>query len=267
MDDKDNLAELQDLGTRLLKTDEYRGIIEKIAHMLVASTFYFAKDRFWYKEDSGTYGCTDTDHGERLIAEDMINETSLDKRAELIKERRYGGLAVANDPKVALSGHPDGSVEKPRQEDQHHNDDGDGKQGVVTRTDSDEMMPTTATANNAVPGRRTISRDSSQTLVSQLSGESSASAATKRNVSIVGLRAQAQGAAQDGHDGLITVEDGDELARRMSATWSLGGAGARIGAVEPNFGSDDSDGPPSEDEEDEDEDEDEEKEQIGRMRK
>ena len=48
MDEKDKLAELQDLGTRLLKTDEYRSTIERIAHMLVASTFYFSKGRFWY---------------------------------------------------------------------------------------------------------------------------------------------------------------------------------------------------------------------------
>lgn len=58
MDEKDKLAELQDLGTRLLKTDEYRSVIEKIAHMLVASTFYFSKERFWYNEDSGTWTCT-----------------------------------------------------------------------------------------------------------------------------------------------------------------------------------------------------------------
>lgn len=41
LDENNRLAQLQDLGTRLLKTDEYRAIIEKIAHMLVASTFYF----------------------------------------------------------------------------------------------------------------------------------------------------------------------------------------------------------------------------------
>ena len=57
LDEKHRLAELQDLGTRLLKTDDYRSIIEKIAHMLVASTFYFVKDRFWYNEDSGTWTC------------------------------------------------------------------------------------------------------------------------------------------------------------------------------------------------------------------
>ena len=58
MDEKDKLAELQDLGTRLLRTDEYRKIIEKITHILVASTFYFSKERFWYDEDSGMWTCT-----------------------------------------------------------------------------------------------------------------------------------------------------------------------------------------------------------------
>ena len=58
MDEKDKLAELQDTGNRLLKTDEYTSIIEKIAHLLIASTFYFAKGCFWYNEDSGTWTCT-----------------------------------------------------------------------------------------------------------------------------------------------------------------------------------------------------------------
>lgn len=57
MDENDKLAELQELGARLLKTDEYRNIVERIAHTLVASTFYFSKERFWYNEDSGTWTC------------------------------------------------------------------------------------------------------------------------------------------------------------------------------------------------------------------
>ena len=57
MDEKDKLAELQDAGNRLLKTDEYAGIIEKVAHMLVASTFYFSKEDFWYNENSGAWTC------------------------------------------------------------------------------------------------------------------------------------------------------------------------------------------------------------------
>ena len=58
MDDKIKLAGLQDIGTQILKTDEYRSIIEKIAHKLVASTFYFAKIRFQYNEEFGTWTCT-----------------------------------------------------------------------------------------------------------------------------------------------------------------------------------------------------------------
>lgn len=53
MDEKAKLSELQDLGTRLLKSDHYRNIIEQIAHRLVASSFYFLKERFWYDEASG----------------------------------------------------------------------------------------------------------------------------------------------------------------------------------------------------------------------
>jgi hypothetical protein len=35
-----------------------------------------------------------------LVMEDSMNATRLDKRAELIRQRRYGALDVANDPKV-----------------------------------------------------------------------------------------------------------------------------------------------------------------------
>ncbi|KAL8762431.1 MAG: hypothetical protein Q9184_001559 [Pyrenodesmia sp. 2 TL-2023] len=290
LDEKDKLAELQDLGTRLLKMYEYRGIIEKIAHMLIPITesmiegminraeFRFSdpinievpapliyttiylKMRGNHNEQASLYPISGFPR--RLIAEDTINETRLDKRAELIKERRYGSLAVANDPKVALSGNRDPAMETPTKDDQDIIDDGVGKESILATTDSAEITPT-ATATTSVTGRRTVSRDSSQTLVSQVSGvSSSASKATRRNVSIIGLRAQAQGAAQDGHDGLITVEDGDKLAGKMSATLSLGGAGAGVGVGEPDCGSDDSDGPPSEDEEDEEgEEEDEEEEE------
>ena len=57
MDEKEKLAELQISGAQLLKTDEYGGVVEKIAHMLVASTFYFSKDRFWYNEKSRAWTC------------------------------------------------------------------------------------------------------------------------------------------------------------------------------------------------------------------
>lgn len=58
LDEKDKLLELQDLGIQLLKTAEYPSIIERIAHMLVASTFYFSKEHFWYNQASGTWTCT-----------------------------------------------------------------------------------------------------------------------------------------------------------------------------------------------------------------
>ena len=201
-----------------------------------------------------------------LIAEDVINgmslvmitkfcllnqksETRLGKRAELIKERRYGGLAVASDPKIALSGHDDHAPES-QTKDTQYNTGKDGEESSLARADSAETTETT-TSTTASTGRTTNSRASSQTLVSQLSGGSSSSAskAVRQRVSIAGLRAQAQVAAQGGHGGPITIVDGDEVARTMSATLSLGSNGVGIGVGEPDFGSDDSDGPPSEGEE------------------
>ena len=57
MDEKERLAELQGLGAQSLKTDEYQSIVEKIAHMLVASTFYFSKERLWYNENTRAWTC------------------------------------------------------------------------------------------------------------------------------------------------------------------------------------------------------------------
>lgn len=205
-----------------------------------------------------------------LIAEDMINgtspamiinihslnhrsETRLDKRAELIKERRYGGLAVASDPKVALSGHDEEVPETPTKETQYNIAE-DGDERVLARADSAKTTNTT-TSTNVTTGPTTISRASSQTLVSQFSGSSSASKAMR--VSIADLRAQAQVVAQDGQRVPIRIEDGDNLARNLSTTLSLGSNGAGIGLGEPDFGSDDSDGPPSEGEEGEEEEDEE----------
>ena len=204
-----------------------------------------------------------------LIAEDMINgtslaviikfhslnpksETRLDKRAELIKERRYGGLAVASDPKVALSGHDDRAPETPTKETPYNTGE-DGEESALARADSAKTTNTT-TSTTASTGRTTNSRASSQTSASQLSGGSSSSAskAARQRFSLADLRAQAQVAAQEGHGVPITIEDGDALARTLSATLSLGSNGVGIGMVgEPDFGSDDSDGPPSEGEEEE----------------
>lgn len=86
-----------------------------------------------------------------LIAEDMINGTSLaviikfhwlnpksvtrlDKRAELIKERRYGGLAVASDPKVASSDHDDHAPKTPTQETPYSTGE-DGEENTLARAD------------------------------------------------------------------------------------------------------------------------------------
>lgn len=203
-----------------------------------------------------------------LIAEDMINgaspamyivfdplsqksETRLDKRAELIKERRYGGLAVASDPKVAISGQDD-SVPKPPTKEIQSNSGEDGEESVLARADSAESTKST-TPTITSTGRTSNSRASSQTLVSQMSGGSSSSAsrAARQHVSIADLRAHAQATVQHGHSGQITIEDGDELARSISKTLLLGSIGVGVRPGDPDFGSDDSDGPPSEREEDE----------------
>ncbi|KAL8843023.1 MAG: hypothetical protein Q9176_002326 [Flavoplaca citrina] len=345
LDEKDRLAELQDLGSRLLKSDEYSSIIERIAHMLVASTFYFFKSRFWYNEDTGTWTCKgsivcrfegkllesrsnmralgdhlrhqqspgyqpyftvkdDVDgpdrhqipitesmiegminraefrfsqpldinvpsslssttiylnmrgiHNEqtslypisgfprKLIAEDMINETRLDRRAELIKERRYGRLAVASDPKVAVSGRRDSAPET-QAEDIQDSTNGDGKGTRLAKTGSAGLSPTTtATMTSA---RRKLPRpDSSRTLVSEKSHKSSStSKSVGSRVSIKELRAQAQSAAQDGRDGRVMIEDGEKLAKTMSVALSLGSTDIGNGMEQPSFDSDDSDGPP-----------------------
>lgn len=75
---------------------------------------------------------------------------------------------------------------------------------------------------------------------------SSASKAVRQRVSIADLRAQAQVAAQDGNGGPIAIEDGDELGSTMSATLLFGSNEVDVGVGKPDFGSDDSDGPPSE---------------------
>ena len=199
-----------------------------------------------------------------LIAEDKINgtslavimkfrslnpksETRLDKRAELIKERRYGGLAVASDPKVALSGHDDGAPETPTKE-TPYNAGEDGEETTLARADSAKTTNTT-TLTTSSTGKMTNSRASSQTLASQLSSGSSSSVSTaaRHRVSIADLRAQAQFAAENGHGSPIAIKDEDVLARTISATLSLGRNGVSSG--EPDFGSDDSDGPPSDGEE------------------
>ena len=184
----------------------------------------------------------------------MLNrdlETRLDKRAELIKERRYGGLAVASGTNVALSAHSDNAPEKPNNDTQYNTGENGEEINLAKAEGAEKAGSRTSIASSTK--RTTSSRASSQTLVPQLSGESSSSAskAVRQRISIADLRAQAQAAAQDGSGGLITIEDGDELAKSMSAMLSLGSNVAGIGTEGPNFGSDDSDGPPSEEEEEE----------------
>ena len=201
-----------------------------------------------------------------LIAEDMINgtflpmiitfrllnpksESRLDKRAELIKERRYGVLAVASDPSIAMSDYDDHALVTITEEAQHKNGK-EGEENALARADSAESAPIATTTST---GRTSNSRASSQTLTSQLSGGSSSSTskAAGQHVSIADLRAQARSVAQEGHANPITIVDGDELAKSMSATLALGSSGVGTGVLGPDFGSDDSDGPPAEgDEED-----------------
>ncbi|KAI9691461.1 MAG: hypothetical protein M1822_007532 [Bathelium mastoideum] len=360
MDEKHKLAQLQDVGTRLLKTDKYRSLIERIAHMLVASTFYFSKKRFWYNEHSGTWTCTgrivcrfegklsescnnmralgdylrhqqisgyqpfftvkdDVDDPDRnqipitesmiggmanraefrfndpinidvpsqlssttiylrmrgihseqtsyypisgfprsLIAEDMINglslplsarqhllnkesETRLDKRAELIKERRYGGLVVASDPKVAQPRSGDHVPEMTTEETQDAADE-DGEESTPVRAEGPGNTDT-ATTTTAATRRASNSQASSQTLYSQQSGGSSSSApkTVRQRVSIADIRAQ----AQDSPGSPIIIKDDEQLARNLS-TFSLGSNRIGLNGGASDLDSDDSDGPPSE---------------------
>lgn len=230
----------------------------------VSSTTIYLKMRGIHSEKTSLYPISGFPRS--LIAEDMIkrtslvvtiklhsliqkSETRLEKRAELIKERRYGVLAVASDPNVALSGHSDDAPEISKRDTQYKTGE-DGEDVTLARAERDENTGA-GTSTTASTGRATNSRTSSQILVSRKSGDSSSSASKVvcQRVSIADLRAQAQVAAQDGHDGLITIEDGDELGKTMSMALSLGSNGAGIATKEPDFGSDDSDGPPSDEEE------------------
>ena len=230
----------------------------------VSSTTIYLKMRGVHSEQTSLYPISGFPRN--LIAEDMIkgtslamtiklhsliqkSETRLGKRAVLIKERRYGVLAVASDPNVALSGHSDDASETPERDTQYNTGE-DGKDITLARAERAENTGTRASVT-ASTGRATNSRTSSQILVSQPSGDSSPSAskAVCQRVSIADLRTQDQVAAQDGQDGSITIEGGDELAKTMSVMLPLGSNGAGIAMKEPDFGSDDSDGPPFDEEE------------------
>ena len=133
----------------------------------------------------------------------------------------------------------------------------DGEESSQTRRESAETKGT-ATTTTASSRRTSHKRASSQTLASQLSGSSSSSApkVVSHSVSITDLRAQAQIPTQDddgGCGGPIIIKDGDKLAENASAMMSLSSNGIGFSIMEPDFGSDDSDGPPSEVEEEEEE--------------
>ena len=59
LDDKNKLTEVQTKTEKLLRTGEYKSMIEKVAHKLIASTFYFLKDeRIACEDDSNWFICT-----------------------------------------------------------------------------------------------------------------------------------------------------------------------------------------------------------------
>ena len=229
----------------------------------VSSTTIYLKMRGIHSEQTSLYPISGFPR--RLIAEDKIkgtplaitivyslnqvSERRLDKRTELIKERRYGGLAVASETNVASAGHNDNAPETPNKDTQN-NISHNGEDITFPKAEGPEK-PASRKSVTSSTGRTINSRASSQTLVPQLSRESSSSAskALFQGVPIAELRAQAEAAVHDSSDGLITIKDGDELATTMSAMLSLGSKAAGIGMEGPDFGSDDSDGPPSEDEE------------------
>lgn len=74
IDEKTKMSELQDLSTRLLKTDDYRNLIENIAHRLIASTFYFSKKRNSYDEFTGTWTCIGIYYSRCELIEVALND-------------------------------------------------------------------------------------------------------------------------------------------------------------------------------------------------
>ena len=171
-------------------------------------------------------------------------ETRLDKRAELIKERRYGGLAVASDPRLAFRDDTERPPEAPPT-------DGDSdKQPPLAKNDTNDTTGTSTAASTTSAGRNSHSRASSATLMSQLSGDSSSSQSKARRqpISIADLRAEAQ------TGGPIKIQDGNELAKSMAAMPETVSNGPGALMDEPDFDSDDPDVPPSEEDKKENED-------------
>lgn len=119
-----------------------------------------------------------------------------------------------------------------------------GEEKVLTRADSAESATATTTSTR----RTSHSHASSQTRASQVSDTSSSSAskAAWQGVPIADLRAQAKQVTQTGHGRPVTIENGDELSNKLSAALLLGDGSVGFNSMEPDIGSDDSDGPPSE---------------------
>ena len=256
----------------------------------LSSTTIYLRMRGIHSEQTSLYPISGFPRS--LIAEDMINgtslvtkillcllnsepETRLDKRAELIKERRYGGLVVANDPKVALPNLGD-RVPQPPPEESPKFAGGDEEHSNLARADSAKTTDTNTTTT-ASTAETSNSRASSHTILSQKSGGSSSSKtrASRPHVSIADIRAEAQSITQDDLGSPITIKDGDRLAKNLS-TFSFGSNKLDVSEEELDLDSDDSDGPPSgledgddeddeddEGEEDEDEDKDEDEEVDG----
>ena len=205
----------------------------------------------------------------RLIAEDKITgkymtmimtppmlkqspETRLDKRAELIKERRFGGLAIANDPRFVVPSNEDLPPETPPKDDQDANSE--GKNGNTLARAGAREHTDASTITSASSQKLSLNRGSTPPIASQPSrGSSSMSDPSQRRVSIANLRAEAQLVAQNGFETPILIDDNDELVRNISGTFPLGSDGFGNDVGEPDLGSDDSDGPPEEGEDEEEE--------------
>ena len=152
-------------------------------------------------------------------------ETRLDKRAELIKERRYGGLIVANDPKIAYSSEP--SVD-------------------VTAAESDKSKESETIRSVGSPvlsGGESIHSPSKPEPRHTSFGDghsfsTSSAEAVTFGITVQKLRTQADKTVSENAE--VAIEDAEELVHRMSTTLIKEG-----GSEVPDFGSDDSDGPPS----------------------
>ena len=131
---------------------------------------------------------------------DSALATRLDKRAELIKERRYGGLIVANDPKIVLASNE--AVNKTAEESEASRSN---KPFNPSRANS---LPVTKEQDHSRP-----SRDFSR--VSSAPPDSA-----DQKVAINVLRAQADNAFPQGTK--VEVEDAEELSHRVASSLTLG---------------------------------------------